>query len=159
MLKKLGIGAYIACPVVVLSIVSWILYGINVAGAGYFHNQGVPFVVLFSIFAILCELGAIAIALFAPKDGTIGKVCSFVETALLLGGIVFLMSCGMNIISARAQGLGYIFGADANAAAEFTMDDFNSAVLSIVSAVFYIVTCLIAIAVPFFGLTKKEETK
>ena len=42
---------------------------------------------------------------------------------------------------------------------EFTMDDFNSAVLSIVSAVFYIVTCLIAIAVPFFGLTKKEETK
>jgi len=159
MLKKLGIGAYIACVVVVLTIVSWILYGINVTGSGYFKGQGVPFVVLFSIFAILCEVGAVAIAIFAPKDGTIGKICSFVETALLIGGIVFLMATGMNIISSRAQGLGYIFGADANVAAEFTADDFNSAVMAIVSAVFYLISWLVAVVAPFFGLAKKEEAK
>ena len=156
MLKKLGIGAYIACAVVVLTIVSWILYGANVAGAGYFQGQDVGFVVLFSIFAILCEVAAVAIALFAPKDGMVGKVCGILESALLVGGIVFLMANGMNIIAARAQGLGYLFGSDDNVAAEFTADDFASANLAIVSFVFYLVTWLFAAVVPFFGLTKKE---
>ena len=46
MLKKLGIGAYCAFATLILAVVSWIIYGVNVTSAGYFHNESVPSVVL-----------------------------------------------------------------------------------------------------------------
>ena len=155
MLKKLGVGAYLACATIVLTIVSWIIYGANVLGDGYFHNQGVPYVVLFSIFAIVCEALALCLG-FLKKDGVVGKVISIVQSVLLVGAIVFIIASAINIIGARAQGLGFLFGADENARAEFTAADFASATGAIVSFVFYMVTWLVALFVPFFGITKKE---
>lgn len=156
MLKKLGIGAYLACATIVLAIVSLIIYSANVAGEGYFHNQSVPNVVLFTIFAIICELCAIVLG-FIKKDGMLGRIINILQSILLVGGIVFLMSAGILIIGARAQGLGFIFGADENARAEFKAADYASANGAITSFVFYMVTWLISAVVPFFGITKKEK--
>lgn len=155
MLKKLGIGAYIACGTILLAVISWIIYGANVLGAGYFQGQGVPFVVLFTILAIVCECLAIVLG-FVKKDGIVGKVLGVLQSLLLVGGIVLLMSSALLIIGNRAQGLGFIFGADENARAEFTADDYASAGGAIISFVFYMVSWLVAVFVPFFKITKEE---
>lgn len=157
MLKKLGIGAYCAFATLILAVVSWIIYGVNVTSAGYFHNESVPSVVLFTIFAILCEALVIA-ALFLPKkEGILGKILPIVQSSLSVLAVFFLMFAAMRIIGARAQGLGYILGADSNAQAEFTAADFSSATMAIVAFIAYLVSSIAAVVTPFFGFEKKEK--
>ena len=67
------------------------------------------------------------------------------------------MFAAMRIIGARAQGLGYILGADSNAQAEFTAADFSSATMAIVAFIAYLVSSIAAVVTPFFGFEKKEK--
>jgi len=156
-LKKCGVGSYLTCLAFLLTIVSWILYGVNVNSAGYFQGQSVPFVVLFNIFALLCFLLALVLAFLPTKTPLLNKVFFILQSVLLIGGAIFLMANAINFIGARAQGLGFIFGADDNAKAGFTADDYQSAMSSIVTFLFYLVTWLIALIAPFFSLTRKEK--
>ncbi len=157
MLKKFGIATYLALATFILTIISWILYGVSVSAAGYFHQVPVAFVVLFTIFALLCLLLAIAIS-FIPKKGALEKILPIVQSILLIGASVFLISTALNIIGSRAEGFGYIFFSDANLAGEVkTADNLHSASLSITTFIFYLVTWLVSVITPFFSLTKKPE--
>lgn len=158
MLKKLGIGTYLALATFVLTIVSWIIYGVSVNAAGYFHNVPVSYVVLFTIFALLCLLAAIGLSFVPKKEGIVNKILPIVQSVFLVGACVFLISCSINIIGTRAEGLGYIYFSDSNVLSEVqTQDNLSSAALSITSFVFYLVTWLFSIVTPFFSLTKKEK--
>ncbi len=156
MLKKLGIGAYLALGTFVLVIVSWIVYGVSVTAPGYFHNVSVGFVVLFSIFALLCYAISIALS-FVKVDGILGKILPIVQSVLLVGASVFLISCAINIIGARAEGWGYIYFSDSNVLSEVqTADNMSSAAKSITSFIFYLVSWVLSIVTLFFSLTKKN---
>ncbi len=157
MLKKLGIGSYLAIVTFVLTIVSWIVYGVSVNAAGYFHNVSVAYVVLFTIFALLCLLAAIGLSFVPKKEGIVAKILPIAQSILLVGACVFLISCSINIIGARAEGLGYIYFSDSNVLSEVqTQDNLHSASLSITAFIFYLVTWLFSVVTPFFGLTRKE---
>jgi hypothetical protein len=158
MLKKLGIGAYLALGTFVLTIVSWIIYGVSVTAPGYFHSVSVSYVVLFSIFALLCYAASIALS-FVKVEGTLAKVLPIIQSILLVGACVFLISNAINIIGARAEGWGYIYFSDSNVLSEVqTADNMSSAALSITSFIFYLVTWAFSLATLFFNLTKKNIT-
>ena len=157
MLKKLGIGSYLALATLVLLIVSWILYGGSISSAGYFHGVSVSFVVLFNVFSLILLLAVIGLDFVPAKDGILGKIIPLVQSVLLIGVVVFLMSNSINIIGARAEGLGYIFFSNADVSAEVqTPENLSSAALSITTFVFYLVTWLVAVVTPFFSLGKKK---
>lgn len=157
MLKKLGIASYLSLATLVLLVVSWIIYGVSVGSAGYFHGVSVPFVVLFNVFSLVLLLAVIGLDFVPAKDGIIGKIIPIVQAVLAIGVIVFMMSNSINIIGARAEGLGYIFFSNADVSAEVqTPENLSSAALSITSFVFYLVTWLVAVVTPFFSFGKKK---
>lgn len=156
-LNKLGIGSYLILATFLLTIVSWIIYGAGVLAEGYFHYVSVPFVILFNIFTLLCLALAFALTFFPKQNNILDKILPIVQSALLIGAVVFLMANAINIIGARAEGLAYVFFSNDDVSAEVqTAANLSSAKLSITGFVFYLVTWLVAVITPFFALGKKE---
>ena len=147
--KKFSIGAWITCCAAVLALIALIVYAINVGAAGYFQGASVRNLVLFSILAIVLLAAAIVIGQL-KFDGVVGKVLKLVAPVLLA-------ACLINLISARVEGLGFIYFSNADVALEVqTTENLSSATGSIAAMVCYGVSMLAAIIAAFTNVWKKE---
>ena len=154
--KKFSIGAWITCCAAVLALIALIVYAINVGAAGYFQGASVRNLVLFSILAIVLLAAAIVIGQL-KCDGVVGKVLKLVAGCCQIVAPVLLAACLINLISARVEGLGFIYFSNTDVALEVqTPENLSSATGSIAAMVCYGVSMLAAIIAAFTNVWKKE---
>lgn len=151
--KKLTAGSIIAIVAAVLTIISFIVYSVNVGGAGYFGGSAVTQMPL--TWAAVAAL-ALALALSMAKvKGAAGKVVDLVIGALQIAAPVVLAYCLISLVAGRVEGLGFIYFSNADVAKEVqTAANMSSATMAIASMVCYAVSMVAAIVSSFVDLKK-----
>lgn len=151
-IKKFSAGTWIACAVVILSLASLIAYLVNVSAAGYFQGAAVRNLVLMVAAAAVLEAAAVALGWVRMPETVFQLVTGLCQIA----APVLLMACLINLIAARAEGLGFIYFSNADVILEVqTPENLSSATGTIVNMVLLGVAGITGIVSAFFGLKKK----
>ncbi len=154
-IKKMSVGAWISAVAALLSLVSVIVYGVNVSSAGYFQNASVSNLVLFVILTIVMLVAVVILAQLNVTGGAATGV-ELVSGAMQILAPVLLAFCLVNLVSARAQGLGFIFFSNADVILEVqTPENMASATGTIVNMV-CLAVAMIASVIGAFCSTKKK---
>ena len=150
-IKKFSAGAWITCAVVILSLAALIAYLVNVSAVGYFQGAGVHNLVLMVAAAAVLEAAAVALGFVKLPENVfqlVSGVCQIAAPVLLAGLI--------NLIAARAEGLGFIYFSNADVILEVqTPENLASATGTIVNMILLAVAGITGIVSAFFGLKKK----
>lgn len=153
-IKKFSAGAWVSCITAVLALVALIAYGMNVSGAGYFHNASVTNLVLFNILAIV-GLAAVIVVGQLELKGT-ATVTELVAGAVQILAPVLLALCLINLVAARAQGLSFIYFSNPDVIMEVqTPENMSSAMGTIVNIVCLAVATIMGIVSAFCSVKKK----
>lgn len=156
-IKKFSVGAWITLAAAVLSIVSIIVYSVNVNSAGYFQNAAVSNLILLCVLAALALAAAVALGQ-VKLSGPASTAVELVTGALQIVAPVLLMLCLGNLVAARAEGLGFIFFSNSDVILEVqTPDNMASATGTIANMVCLGVAMLVGIVGAFCGMRKKEK--
>lgn len=151
-MKKFTAGAWVTCAVVILTLASLIAYLVNVSRVGYFQGADVHNLVLMVTAAALLEVAAVALGLVKVPETVfqlISGVCQIAAPVLLMAGLI-------NLVAARAEGLGFIYFSNADVILEVqTPENLASATGTIVNMVLLAVAGITGIVSAFFGLKKK----
>lgn len=111
--KKLSVGAWIALVAAVLSLVSVILYTVNISSEGYFQNASVSNLTVYAVLAIVLFAGAVALGQL-KLSGSAATAVELAAGAMQIAAPVLLALCLINLIAARAEGLGFIYFSNAD---------------------------------------------
>lgn len=151
--KKLTAGSVIAIVAAVLAIASYIVYSVNVGGAGYFQGAAVSQLPL-TWAAVAALIVGVALTMVKVK-GAAGKVVDLVIGLLQIAAPVVLAYCLISLVAGRVEGLGFIFFSNADVAKEVqTAANMSSATMAIASMVCYAVSMVAAIVSSFVDLKK-----
>ena len=156
MIKKQSVGIWFNIIVAVLTIVSVIVYCVKISGDGYFQNASVGNLVAYCVIAVIMLVAVIVLA--QPKfTGTAALVTEIISGLLKIAIPVLLMLCLVNLISARAEGLGFIYFSNADVLQEVqTPANMSSATGTIANMICLGVAAIFAMIAAFFTLRKKE---
>lgn len=157
-IKRQGVGTWIALGTLILTVISFIIYGKNVSGGGYFHNASVSEVVTFSVLEIVFLVLIIVVPQFQYK-GIAEKVVNIVLDVLRILAAVFLVLALLNFISARVEGLAYIYFSNPDILETIQAPETGnlaSAQSAIAGFVLYGITWLAAMVGAFFTVGRKK---
>ncbi len=151
--KKLTAGSVIAIVAAVLTVVSYIVYAVNLGSAGYFQGAAVAQMPL--TWAAVAALVAAAALSLVKAEGAVGKVLSLVGGLLQIAAPVLLAYCLISLVGGRVEGLGFIYFSNADVAKEVqTAANMSSATMAIASMVCYGVSMLAAMVSAFVDTRK-----
>lgn len=151
--KKLSAGSCIAIVAAVLTVISFVIYSVNIGGEGYFQNASVS-AMLLTWAAVAALVVAVVLSMLDTK-GAVGKCVEILTGALQIAAPVILAYCLINLIGARIEGLGFIYFSNADVAKEVqTAANMSSASGAIASMVAYGVSMLAAVISSFVDLKK-----
>lgn len=155
-MKKLSVGAWIALVTAVATLVSVIVYNVNISSEGYFQNAAVTNMTLFCILVIVMVAAAIALGQL-KLTGTGAAVVELVTGALQILVPVVLTLCLVNLVAARAEGLGFIYFSNADVILEVqTPANLSSATGTIANMICLGVAAVAGIVGAFCSIRKKN---
>ncbi len=154
-LKKQTAGTYITFLAFILSIVSVILYNVNINAAGYFQNSTVAGAFTCNLVGIVILLVILALAQL-PAKGIAGLIVTLINDALrIMAPVIFIVAL-MQLLSARVEGFAFIYFSNEEVLHEVqTAENMASTHGTIANMVFLGLTAILAIVAAFFS-TKKE---
>lgn len=151
--KKFSAGAWFAIAAAILAIVSFVIYSVNIGGAGYFQNAAVGAMPL-TWAAVAALAVAVAVSMVGFK-GIVGRLAALLCGALQIVAPVVLAYCLISLIGGRIEGLGFIYFSNADVAKEVqTAANLSSATWAIASMVAYGVSMLAAVIASFVDVKK-----
>lgn len=151
--KKFSAGAWFAIAAAILAIVSFVIYSVNIGGAGYFQNAAVGAMPL-TWAAVAALAVAVAVSMVGFK-GIAGRLAALLCGALQIVAPVVLAYCLISLIGGRIEGLGFIYFSNADVAKEVqTVANLSSATWAIASMVAYGVSMLAAVIASFVDVKK-----
>lgn len=155
-IKKQSAGVWVNLIAAILAVASLIVYGVNISSEGYFQNATVSSMINYGIPAIILLVLVIVLAQLKLTGGAATAV-DLVSGVMRIAVPVLLTLCLINLISARAEGLGYIYFSNADVTLEVqTPENLSSATGTIANMICLAVSAVVAMAAAFFRLTKKE---
>ncbi|EDN01867.1 hypothetical protein BACCAP_00208 [Pseudoflavonifractor capillosus ATCC 29799] len=155
-IKKQSAGVWVNLIAAILAVASLIVYGVNISSEGYFQNATVSSMINYGIPAIILLVLVIVLAQLKLTGGAAAAV-EIISGAMRIAVPVLLTLCLINLISARAEGLGYIYFSNADVTLEVqTPENLSSATGTIANMICLAVSAVVAMAAAFFRLTKKE---
>lgn len=155
-IKKQSAGVWVNLIAAILAVVSLIVYSVNISSEGYFQNATVSSMMNYGIPAIILLVLVIVLAQLKLTGGAAAAV-EIISGAMRIAVPVLLTLCLINLISARAEGLGYIYFSNADVTLEVqTPENLSSATGTIANMICLAVSAVVAMAAAFFRLTKKE---
>ena len=155
-IKKQSAGVWVNLIAAILAVASLIVYGVNISSEGYFQNATVSSMMNYGIPAIILLVLVIVLAQLKLTGGAAAAV-EIISGAMRIAVPVLLTLCLINLIAARAEGLGYIYFSNADVTLEVqTPENLSSATGTIACVVCLAVSAVVAMAAAFFRLTKKE---
>ncbi|MEQ2443677.1 hypothetical protein [Pseudoflavonifractor intestinihominis] len=156
-IKKQSAGVWVNLIVAILALASLIVYGVNISSAGYFQNAAVSSMTTYGIPAIILLVLVIILAQL-KLSGAAATVVEIISGAMRIVIPVLLTLCLINLISARAEGLGYIYFSNADVALEVqTPENLSSATGTIANMICLAVAAVAAMVAAFFRLNKKAD--
>ncbi|MDD6051598.1 MAG: hypothetical protein PUC00_10105 [Clostridiales bacterium] len=151
--KKFSAGAWFAIAAAVLAVVSFVIYSVNIGGAGYFQNAAVSTMPL--TWAAIAALVVTAALSMVETKGYAGNLVALVTGALQIAAPVVLAYCLISLIGGRIEGLGFIYFSNADVAKEVqTAANLSSATWAIASMVAYGVSLLASVISAFVDVKK-----
>lgn len=151
--KKFSAGAWFAIAAAILAIVSFVIYSVNIGGAGYFQNAAVGAMPM-TWAAVAALAVAVAVSMVSFK-GIAGRLAALLCGALQIVAPVVLAYCLISLIGGRIEGLGFIYFSNADVAKEVqTAANLSSATWAIASMVAYGVSMLAAVIASFVDVKK-----
>lgn len=155
-IKKQSAGVWVNLIAAILALASLIVYGVNISSEGYFQNATVSSMMNYGIPAIVLLVLVIVLAQLKLTGGAAAAV-EVISGVMRIAIPVLLTLCLINLIAARAEGLGYIYFSNADVALEVqTPENLSSATGTIANMICLAVSAVVAMAAAFFRLTKKE---
>lgn len=156
-IKKQSAGVWVNLIVAILALASLIVYGVNISSAGYFQNAAVSSMTTYGIPAIILLVLVIILAQL-KLSGAAATVVEIISGAMRIVIPVLLTLCLINLISARSEGLGYIYFSNADVALEVqTPENLSSATGTIANMICLAVAAVAAMVAAFFRLNKKAD--
>lgn len=157
MMKKQSMGVWINLIAVILTIVSFVTYNVNISSDGYFKNASVGNMAAYCIAAIVLLIIVIAMGQLAC-EGTKGLAVEIMSGFIRIGVPVLLMICLCSLISARAEGLGFIYFSNEDVLLEIqTAENMSSAMGTILNMVLQGIATIVAMIAAFFPLKRKDK--
>ena len=154
MIKKQTVGSCFAILTLILGIVSFIVYNVNISGQGYFHGASVEVAVRYMILAIAIGLCVIVLANLPLKEGA-SKAVTFISDLGRIAIPALSIAALLTIVSARVEGFAFIYFSNAEVLQEVqTPANISSAHGAIATIVALAVTAIVGIVGAFFS-TKK----
>ena len=155
-IKKQSAGVWVNLIAAIQAVASLIVYGVNISSEGYFQNATVSSMITYGIPAIILLVLVIVLAQLKLTGGAATAV-EIISGAMRIAVPVLLTLCLINLISARAEGLGYIYFSNADVTLEVqSPENLSSATGTIANMICLAVSAVVAMAAAFFRLTKKE---
>ena len=156
MMKRQPFGIWFNIVVAVLTLVSVIVYGVNIAGEGYFKGASVSNLIAFCVIAVVMLAAVIVLAQLKLTDAA--AAAAEIVSGLLRIAVPVLLSLSLvNLISARAEGLGFIYFSNADVLLEVqTPANMASAHGTIASMICLGISAVFAMIAAFFTLRKKN---
>lgn len=155
-IKKQSAGVWVNLIAAILAVASLIVYGVNISSEGYFQNATVSSMMNYGIPAIILLVLVIVLAQL-KLTGSAAAAVEIISGAMRIAVPVLLTLCLINLIAARAEGLGYIYFSNADVTLEVqTPENLSSATGTIANMICLAVSAVVAMAAAFFRLTKKE---
>lgn len=155
--RLLNVGSILLLVATVLSLISLIIFSINVNGEGYFNGMGNSTVVLMSVLSLIFGLLASLITVI-EGDEKITKILHVVQSALVMAMVCFLIIATLVFVEARVDGLGKILFSNSDLQTDVqTPENMASCKTAIVGIVFYAITWLVGVVASFFTFDKKEK--
>ena len=157
MLKKQTVGSCFAIITLLLGIVSFIVYDVNISGQGYFHGASVDVAVRYMILAIAVGLCVVVLANLPLKEGA-AKCVTFISDLGRIALPAILVAALLTIVSARVEGFAFIYFSNAEVLQEVqTPANISSAHGAIANIVCLAVTAVVGIIGAFFSTKKAEQ--
>ena len=151
-LKKQSAGSWISILTAILTLVSLIVYAVNIGGAGYFQGASVSNLVLCCVIVIVLLAAVVAIAQVKGNNPVLKLVSGLCQIAVP----ALLALCLINLIAARAEGLGFIYFSNPDVILEVqTPANLASATGTIVNMVCLGITTLLGMVAAFFTVKTK----
>ncbi len=157
-IKRQKAGTWVALAALILTVISFILYNVNVAGKGYFHEASIGEVVVFSVLEMVFLAVIIIVSQFRFK-GIAEKAVNIVLDVLRILAAVFLVLALMNFINGRVEGLAYIYFSNPDILQTIQAPETGnlaSAQSAIAGFVLYGITWLVALIGAFFTIGRKK---
>lgn len=156
MIKKQSVGIWMNVAVVLLTLVSLIVYGVNISSEGYFKNAAVSNLILYGVLAIVMLIVVIGLAQVKVSDSA--QLAVEIVSGILRIAAPVLLALGLvTLVSARAEGLGFIFFSNEDVLLEVqTAANMSSATGTIVNMVCLGLSAIAAMAAAFFSTKKKD---
>ena len=155
MMKKFSVGMCFAAVAALFTIVSLIVYSVNVGSEGYFQNATITNLVLFCVLAAVALVAAIALAFVNLPAGPAELGVNLVTGALQIIAPALLAVCLINLIAGRAEGLGFIYFSNADVLLEVqTPENLASASGAIASMVVLGISTVVGIIASFINIKK-----
>ena len=152
--RKQPAGVWAALLAAILALVSVIVYQVNISSAGYFQNAAVTNQILYSVLAIVMLV--VVVVLAQVTAGAAGTVVELISGLLQIAVPVLLTLCLVNLIAARAEGLGFIYFSNADVLLEVqTPANLSSATGTIANMVLLGVAVLVSMVAAFFRTARK----
>ena len=127
----------------------------NISSAGYFQNAAVTNQILYSVLAIIMLVVVVVLAQ-VKAAGAAGTVVELISGLLQIAVPVLLTLCLVNLIAARAEGLGFIYFSNADVLLEVqTPANLSSATGTIANMVLLGVAVLVSMVAAFFRTARK----
>lgn len=153
-MKKLTVGMCFAAITAVLAIASLLVYNWNIGAAGYFQHAAVSNLVMYCAIAAVGLVAAIALAQVKVSGGA-DTLVSLVIGAIQIIVPALLALCLINLIAARAEGLGFIYFSNADVIVEVqTPENLSSATGSIANMICLGISTVLGIVTAFFNIRK-----
>lgn len=157
LVKKQSAGNILALVVALLSLVGVVVYFININGEGYFGKASVTNLVLFAVLAALALVVAVVLSNL-KVSGAAATVVKLIVGACQIVAPALLALCLVDLVAARAEGLGFIYFSNADVILEVqTPENLTSATWTIVNMVCLGVSTIAAMVSAFFTLKTKEN--
>lgn len=155
-IKKQSAGIWVNLLAIVLAVISLIVYSVNIAGVGYFHNASVSNLLSYGVVAVALLVVVIVLAQMKLQGGA-STVVEVVSGFMRIVVPVLLALCLINLIAARAEGLGFIYFSNADVTLEVqTPENLSSATGTIANMICLAAATVVAMVAAFFRLNKKN---
>ncbi|MCR5415747.1 MAG: hypothetical protein K6E79_02995 [Pseudobutyrivibrio sp.] len=155
-IKKQSIGIWMEAATLLLGIISFIVYSVNIAGAGYFHGARVDMAVRCGVIGLILSAVSIVLAEI-PLEGIASKLVIMLSDCVRIAVPALFIAATLYIVSARVEGFAFIYFSNEEVLQEVqTAANLSSAHGAIANIIILGATALIGIIGAFFTTKKKN---
>lgn len=155
-LKKQTAGIWATFVTLILALVSFVIYLVNIGSAGYFQNAAVPGATMYSTLAIIMLIAVLVLAQISLQ-GVLGKVVNILSDAMRIVIPAFFMAALVTLLSGRVQGFAFIYFSNEEVLQEVqTAANLSSSRGAIANMVMLVIAAIAGMTAAFFNFKKKE---